>query len=204
MALWSNCKRTQSSESRFFLCKKYELLLRSLRSNEADGFATNMGTLPRLERNVKRLHSWWNVRGTLVKIPYLTPPHLGIIPILPPSCLWATERAQRNVDARESELRDGRGGADPVQRGIQTGRRRQLPNRYLRQGRSMEPGDAFVPRYSFLKTGLSGWLSGSYLFPKRHQVNWVRHPGKTLLCRAVTSIFGQRLLHKMKDARQFW
>ena len=31
--LWSNCKRTQSSESRFFLCKKYELLLRSLPSN---------------------------------------------------------------------------------------------------------------------------------------------------------------------------
>ena len=26
-ALWSNCKWTQSSELRFFLCKKYELLL---------------------------------------------------------------------------------------------------------------------------------------------------------------------------------
>ena len=26
-ALWSNCKWTQSSESKFFLCKKYELLL---------------------------------------------------------------------------------------------------------------------------------------------------------------------------------
>ena len=34
-ALWSNCKRTQSSESRYFLCKKYELLLRALRSNSA-------------------------------------------------------------------------------------------------------------------------------------------------------------------------
>ena len=32
--LWSNCKRTQSSTSRFVLCKKYELLLRSLHSNE--------------------------------------------------------------------------------------------------------------------------------------------------------------------------
>ena len=33
-ALWSNCKRMQSSELRFFLCKKYELMLRLLRSNE--------------------------------------------------------------------------------------------------------------------------------------------------------------------------
>ena len=32
-ALWSNCKRTQSSKSRFFLCKKSEQLLRSLRGN---------------------------------------------------------------------------------------------------------------------------------------------------------------------------
>ena len=31
-ALWTNCKRTQSSKSRFFLCMEYELLLRSLRS----------------------------------------------------------------------------------------------------------------------------------------------------------------------------
>ena len=35
-SLWSNWKRTQSSESRFFLCKKYELLLRSLGSNIDD------------------------------------------------------------------------------------------------------------------------------------------------------------------------
>ena len=32
-ALWSNCKRAQSGESRFFLCKKSELLHRSLCSN---------------------------------------------------------------------------------------------------------------------------------------------------------------------------
>ena len=31
-AVWSNCKRTQSSVPRFFLCKKYKLLLRSLRT----------------------------------------------------------------------------------------------------------------------------------------------------------------------------
>ena len=31
-ALWSNCKRAQSSEPRCFPCKKNELLLRSLRS----------------------------------------------------------------------------------------------------------------------------------------------------------------------------
>ena len=33
-ALWSNCKWTQSNESRFFLCKKYEMLLHSLHSNK--------------------------------------------------------------------------------------------------------------------------------------------------------------------------
>ena len=32
--LWFNCKQTQSSQSRFFLCKKYELLLRLLHSNK--------------------------------------------------------------------------------------------------------------------------------------------------------------------------
>ena len=32
--LWSNCMRTRSSKSTFFLCKKYELLLRSLRSHQ--------------------------------------------------------------------------------------------------------------------------------------------------------------------------
>ena len=34
----SNCKRTKSSESRFSLCKKYELLLRSLLSNYTHAF----------------------------------------------------------------------------------------------------------------------------------------------------------------------
>ena len=33
-ALWCNCKRTQSSKSRFFLCERHKLLLRSLRSNK--------------------------------------------------------------------------------------------------------------------------------------------------------------------------
>ena len=34
-ALWSNCKRTQSSESNVFPgCNKYELVLRSLRNNK--------------------------------------------------------------------------------------------------------------------------------------------------------------------------
>ena len=31
-----------------------------------------------------------------------------------------------------------------------------------------------------------------------------RHRGNTLFCRAVTSILSQRLLHKMRNARQFW
>ena len=35
-ALWSSCKRTQTSWSRFFLQNKYELLLRSLRSNNCN------------------------------------------------------------------------------------------------------------------------------------------------------------------------
>ena len=34
-ALWSNCKQTQSSELRIFVCEKFELLLRSRRGNRA-------------------------------------------------------------------------------------------------------------------------------------------------------------------------
>ena len=49
-ALWSNCERTQSKELRFFLCKKYELLLRSVCSS-----------------NVRLLSSGWNMMtGRLV------------------------------------------------------------------------------------------------------------------------------------------
>ena len=32
----------------------------------------------------------------------------------------------------------------------------------------------------------------------------IRHRGNTLFCCAVTSIFGQRLLHKMTNSRLFW
>ena len=42
-ALWSNCKQTQSSESRFFRCKKYELLLRWLRSLHSNIINYNPG-----------------------------------------------------------------------------------------------------------------------------------------------------------------
>ena len=43
-ALWSNCKRTKLSESRFFLCSKYELLLRSLQILEPQGKVAGYAT----------------------------------------------------------------------------------------------------------------------------------------------------------------
>ena len=59
-ALWSNCKRTQSSESRFFLCKKYELLLRSLR-NKTTTITKNNNT-----KTHKRTHKQIDRRSCLV------------------------------------------------------------------------------------------------------------------------------------------
>ena len=41
-AKWSNCKWTQSRKLRFFLCKKHDLLLQSLHTNN---IATNKGVL---------------------------------------------------------------------------------------------------------------------------------------------------------------
>ena len=69
-ALWSNCQRTQPSQSRFFLCKEtYELLFRSLcslRSNKAHHvvfiwrpFLEDLKRQPSMQHSRSREHDLW-------------------------------------------------------------------------------------------------------------------------------------------------
>ena len=90
-ALLSNGKRVQSSESVFFLCMKYELLLRSLHSNHGQMFCMNsfayrrsllleilsfleiflptiLGAKAQKPLYVTFLMKWWNTKKKLMRL----------------------------------------------------------------------------------------------------------------------------------------